>query len=32
VFLERVLSPLLTTLQISRQELKQALKKPTVNI
>jgi acyl-[acyl-carrier-protein] desaturase len=32
VFLERVVSPLLTTLQISRQELKHALKKPTVNI
>jgi acyl-[acyl-carrier-protein] desaturase len=32
MFLERVVSPLLTTLQISRQELKHALKKPTVNI
>jgi acyl-[acyl-carrier-protein] desaturase len=31
-FLERVVSPLLTKLEIGRQELKQALNKPTVNI
>jgi len=31
-FLEHVVSPLLTTLQISSQELRQSLKKPTVNI
>jgi hypothetical protein len=32
VFLERVVLPFLTTLQISSQELKQSLKKPAVNI